>query len=64
MYGCHGYGGKQNWVYDETTKTLKHGKNCFVHVSDSKAEVGSCDSGDSAKWEWVHIEKMPAHARS
>lgn len=56
MYGCHGYGGKQKWVYEEDTKMLKHGDNCFVHAGGAVAEVAVCDPENlQHQWEWISL---------
>ena len=57
MYGCHGWGGKQKWIYDQETKFLRHGDNCFVHTEGDKALVKACDASNAnAKWEWVKLD--------
>lgn len=56
-YGCHGWGGKQKWVYDPATQFLRHGENCFVHTEGEKALVQKCDpSNANAKWEWTKLD--------
>jgi len=62
MYGCHGYGGKQKWVYDEATKMFKHGSNCFAHTTGNDARVTRCDPGnDKQKWEWIRLKNDDWH---
>lgn len=61
IYGCHGFGGKQEWTYDASTKIIGHGKFCLGQVGKS-VRVQTCKSGDaSQQWQWLKIEgfEMP-----
>ena len=62
MYACHGFGGKQEWLYDEATMVIHHGKFCLGEVKVgglSQPRVVKCSPGDkSQQWKWRPVDNF------
>eukprot|EP00040_Diaphanoeca_grandis_P039942 m.260673 g.260673 ORF g.260673 m.260673 type:complete len:553 (-) comp40432_c0_seq1:21-1679(-) len=58
IYGCHGWGGKQEWTYDPTTKQIGHGAAICLGVEQGTAKIMDCDH-ESSQWEWHGTMAIP-----
>eukprot|EP00038_Savillea_parva_P031856 m.91326 g.91326 ORF g.91326 m.91326 type:complete len:577 (+) comp9897_c0_seq2:72-1802(+) len=60
MYACHGFRGKQEWLYDTRTGQIKHGNFCLgeVKIGDlAQPHLVKCDENDaSQKWKWRTVD--------
>eukprot|EP00041_Stephanoeca_diplocostata_P003202 m.32547 g.32547 ORF g.32547 m.32547 type:complete len:596 (+) comp14138_c0_seq1:74-1861(+) len=54
IYGCHGFGGKQEWIYDPSTLQIKHQSACLAE-KDGSVRVENCVDDNTQKWKWSKV---------
>eukprot|EP00037_Helgoeca_nana_P025099 m.270605 g.270605 ORF g.270605 m.270605 type:complete len:576 (-) comp26851_c0_seq4:211-1938(-) len=62
MYACHGFRGKQEWLYDPSTMLLRHGIFCLGETKQNgllQPHVVKCVEGDaSMQWKWRTVDNF------
>lgn len=55
IYGCHGYGGKQEFIYKEIDGELRHGDSFCFTDDGGRPVITKCSGRENQKWDWVDI---------